>query len=107
MEYDINNTISVLQLAVHPDVVTISSDDGPASSAQYSRMGLFKKSTTEINGHPMWSNHDDSQKIFYSSGTDHSLSIFPFGTLFYCVVVDIVEVVSLSVNLLGQILTVA
>ena len=51
-----------------PDVLTVSSDLGPAGKEQWKRMGVFRKTGEEHNGRSVWANSDGGQSLFYNSG---------------------------------------
>jgi len=52
-----------------PDILTVSSDSGPASVFKTYMMGTYKKSDKEYNGHPIWIHKDpvQNQELFYTS----------------------------------------
>jgi len=53
----------------HPDILTVSSNSGPASVSKPYMMGTYKKSDKEHNGHPIWIHKDpvQNQELFYTS----------------------------------------
>jgi len=52
----------------YPDILTVSSESGPASAITY-MMGTYKKSDREYNGRPIWIHQDpvQNQELFYTS----------------------------------------
>jgi len=61
------NSWKIRKDMVPPDIFTVNSAGGPASEVQWNRMGKYEKSRDENNGHPVWINHDGSQRLFYAS----------------------------------------
>ena len=56
-----------LSIIVGPYDLTVSSS-GPAGKEQDRRMGVYLQSGETHNNKPVWSRHDGTQKLFYSSG---------------------------------------
>jgi len=51
-----------------PTTLTVRSDQGPAGEEHWEKMGEYTKSELKHNNKPVWTNWDQSRKIYYHSG---------------------------------------
>jgi len=63
--------MKIEEILPEDDILTVSSDDGGASSTNWYRMGTYRKTDMEHNGRPVWVSLEcdvQKQEIFYTKG---------------------------------------